>query len=156
MKSDRQFRQRLALRGMDVLRIGLGIMFLWSALFKIRQPYDFLHAVYAYEIVGRQMGVLIAVLLPWLELIVGVALITGLFAAGAMLVCTGMGGLFTFVISWAIYHDLGISCGCFSAEGQGQVGYLALIRAIAIMVVGLILYVIMVRLSADQSKMDVG
>ena len=156
MKSDRQFRQRLILGGMDVLRIGLGIMFLWSALFKIRQPYDFLHAVYAYEIVGRQMGVLVAVVLPWVELFIGIALISGLFATGAMLVCAGMGALFTFVIGWALYYDLGISCGCFSAAGQGQVGYLAIIRAIVIMVVGLILYVIMVRRSTDHLNVNVG
>jgi putative oxidoreductase len=156
MKSDRQFRQRLLLGGMDALRIGLGIMFLWSSLFKIRQPYDFLHAVYAYEIVGRQMGVLVAAVLPWVELFVGIALISGVCATGAMLLCAGMGAMFTFVISWAVYYDLGISCGCFSASGQGQVGYFALLRAIAITVAGLILYVLMVRRSADHPNVSVG
>ena len=153
MKSDRQFRQLLLVRGMDLLRIGLGIMFLWSSLFKIRQPYDFLHAVYAYEIVGPRLGVLVAAVLPWVELLVGIALISGLFATGAMLVCAGLGAMFTFVIGWALYYDLGINCGCFSASGQGQVGWFAFIRAITIGVVSLILYVAMVRRSASHSDL---
>jgi len=47
-----------------VVRIGLGCMFLYSSLPKIRQPYDFLASVYKYELVSPKLGLLIAMVPP--------------------------------------------------------------------------------------------
>ena len=45
-------------------RLGIGCMFLWSSLPKIRQPYDFLSSVYSYELVGPKLGMFVAMTLP--------------------------------------------------------------------------------------------
>ena len=47
-----------------VVRLGLGCMFLYGSLHKIRQPYDFLSSVYYYELVGPRLGLLVAMVLP--------------------------------------------------------------------------------------------
>ena len=116
-----------------VVRLGLGVMFIASSLPKIRLPYAFLSDVYGYELVGPKMGVLVAMVLPWLELLVGVCLVGGIFVGGALLASSGLGMMFTFVLASALYRRLDISCGCFSSAA-GKISYLTLIRAILITV----------------------
>lgn len=120
-----------------LVRIGLGCMFLWSSLPKIRQPYDFLSDVYSYELVGPKLGMLVAMTLPWMELLVGICLVGGIFVGGALLASVGLGATFTFVIASALYRGLEISCGCFSSSAGDQISYLTLVRAIVILLLSL-------------------
>ena len=124
-----------------VVRLGLGCMFLYSSLPKIRQPYDFLSNVYNFELVGPKLGLLTAMTLPWVELLVGICLIGGIFVSGALLVSIGMGAMFSFVIGSALYRGLNISCGCFSASSIEQIGYTTLIRALVIMLLSMAAYI---------------
>ena len=126
--------QRIVSRSLVVVRIALGCMFLWSSLPKIRQPYDFLSSVYSYELVGPKLGMLVAMTLPWLELLVGICLIGGVFVSGALLASAGLGAMFAFVVGSALHRGLDISCGCFSASSGDQISYMTLIRAIFILV----------------------
>jgi len=112
-------------------RLGLGFMFIVSSMPKIRQPYMFLGSVYGYELVGPKLGVLVAMVLAWAELFTGVCLVGGVFVGGALLASLGMGVLFTFVLSSALWRQLDISCGCFSSSAAGKISYLTLVRAIA-------------------------
>ena len=115
-----------------VVLLGLGFLFIASSVPKIRQPYVFLGAVYGYELVGPKLGVLVALALPWVELLAGVCLVGGVFVGGALLASTGMGVLFTFVLASALWRHLDISCGCFSTSLAGKISYATLIRAIVI------------------------
>ncbi|MHC4569363.1 MAG: MauE/DoxX family redox-associated membrane protein [Planctomycetota bacterium] len=124
-----------------VVRLGLGSIFLYSSLPKMRQPYDFLSNVYNFELVGPKLGVLTAMALPWVELLVGICLIGGIFVSGALLVSIGMGAMFSFVIGSALYRGLNISCGCFSASSVEQIGYTTLIRACVIMLLSMAAYI---------------
>jgi putative oxidoreductase len=141
-------------RGFVLLaRVGLGCLFLYSALPKIRQPYDFLHDVYNYEIVGPKLGLLVAMTLPWMELLVGICLLGGIFVSGAFLVCMGMAAMFTFVITWALYQGLDISCGCFGS-GTAKITYLTLIRALLILLFSAAAYLSVV-FSAPRDTQEV-
>jgi uncharacterized membrane protein YphA (DoxX/SURF4 family) len=151
MRFNEVLRQRLVVGFALAVRIGLGCMFLYSSLQKIRQPYDFLSSVYKYELVGPKLGLLIAMVLPWVELFVGVCLLGGIFVGGALLVSIGMGALFTFVIGSAIYRGLNISCGCFSASTVEQIGYSTLIRASMIMLLSMVAYVAAIMRRSDSS-----
>lgn len=122
---------------MFVARVALGCMFLYSALPKIRQPYDFLSNVYNYQLVGPKLGLLIAMALPWMEFFVGICLLGGIFVGGALLACVAMSVMFTFVIGWSMWQGLDISCGCFGA-GTERISYVTLIRAIGIGLVAVI------------------
>jgi uncharacterized membrane protein YphA (DoxX/SURF4 family) len=114
------------------VRLSLGFMFIVSSVPKIRQPYVFLGSVYGYELVGPKMGVLVAMVLPWVELFTGACLVGGVFVGGALLASVGMSALFTFVLASALWRQLDISCGCFSSSAAGKISYLTLIRAIVI------------------------
>jgi uncharacterized membrane protein YphA (DoxX/SURF4 family) len=139
-------RKRFMLGFALVVRLGLGCMFLYGSLPKIRQPYDFLSSVYNYELVGPKLGLLTAMALPWVELLVGICLIGGIFVSGALLVSIGMGAMFSFVIGSALYRGLNISCGCFSASSIEQIGYTTLIRACVIMLLSIAAYISVVTL----------
>lgn len=139
MKFDRRIKQRSLYIFTLVVRLGLGCLFLWSSLPKIRQPYDFLSNVYDYQLVGPKLGILTAMTLPWLELLVGLCLLGGIFVGGALLASIGMAGVFTFVLGWALYRGLEISCGCFSA-GTEVISYSVLIRALVILLISLAAY----------------
>jgi len=136
-----------------VVRLGLGCMFLYSSLPKIRQPYDFLSNVYNFELVGPKLGMLIAMVLPWTELLVGVCLVGGIFVGGALLVSIAMGAMFSFVIASALYRGLNISCGCFSASSVEQIGYTTLIRALLIMIISAAAYLSVVFLQPRKEKL---
>ena len=133
MKFDRLKRERFFHGFASVIRLGLGCLFLWSSLPKIRQPYDFLSNVYEYELVGAKLGMLTAMVLPWLELLLGICLLGGICAGDALLASTTLAAVFVFAQASALYRGLEISCGCFSTSGSGFVNYATLIRTCLIL-----------------------
>jgi len=140
MKSGRLIKERLLYVLLFVVRLAIGGMFLWSGLIKIRQPYDFLSSIYNYELVGPKLGMMTAIVLPWLEVLVGICLIGGIFVSGALLLSAGMGAMFTFTLFSALCRDLDISCGCFGANG-GTITYFTLFRAFMILLLSMGAYI---------------
>ena len=116
------------------IRVALGCLFVWSSLPKIFLPHHFLGAVYAYRLVGPVLGMMVAMVLPWLELLTGICLLGGLFVSGALLTCMGMALLFLVAVGWALFQGLNISCGCFGASESIPIGPGTLIRITAILV----------------------
>jgi hypothetical protein len=90
--------------------------------------------------------------LPWVELFAGVCLVGGVFVGGALLASIGMGVLFTFVLSYALWHHLDISCGCFSTSAAGKISYLTLIRAIVITLCSALAYAGAILLQPKDSQ----
>ena len=124
----------------SIIRIAIGCMFIYSSLPKIRHPYDFLSSVYSYELVGPKLGMFVAMTLPWLEVIVGVCLVGGVFVSGALLASAAMAAMFTFVLGSAMYHSLNITCGCFGASSTEIVGISTLLRAAIIGLLSVVAY----------------
>ena len=75
--------KKRAIKGiLFVIRLALGVIFVISSISKLRQPYDFLASIYGFELVGPKIGLFFAIVLPWLELFVGICLIGGIFVKG--------------------------------------------------------------------------
>jgi uncharacterized membrane protein YphA (DoxX/SURF4 family) len=163
MKFDKAMRKRFVFGSFGfaqdmfilVARLGLGCMFIYSSLPKIRQPYDFLASVYNYELVGPKLGMLTAMALPWAELLVGVCLVGGIFVSGALLASIAMAVMFTFVLASALYRGLEISCGCFSASG-GVISYMTLIRACVILLLAVATYISLVIIQTRDEGGAIG
>ena len=60
-------------------------MFIYAALYKIVEPGSFAKSIWYYHLAPGSLINLMAVLLPWLEIFAGVALIMGIFYRGAVL-----------------------------------------------------------------------
>lgn len=121
-------RQQVGRTVLWIIRLALGCLFVWSSLPKLRQPHDFLASVYDYQLLGAKTGMFVAITLPWLELLLGVCLIAGLFAGGALL-CTSLllAALVAAQVS-VLWRGLSIGCACFQATGPSLVSYLTITR----------------------------
>jgi len=104
-----------------VLRLGIGGVFLVSALDKLQQPYDFLWALYDYEIAGPAFGLAIASVLPWLELLLGVSLIAGTLERGAWTLSVVVLTAFTCAKASVLARGLKIPCGCVRTPRSGVI-----------------------------------
>jgi uncharacterized membrane protein YphA (DoxX/SURF4 family) len=155
MKLNRSGLQRLYSGFALLIRLGLGCLFLWSSLPKIRQSYDFLSSVYGYEIVGPKIGLLVAMVLPWLELLMGICLIGGIFVSGALLVCIGMAAVFAFALSSALWRGLKISCGCFG-DTSDVINIYTVIRAVVILLLGSLAYLEMIIFLPGTERQKAG
>lgn len=128
-----------------IIRLALGAIFLWSALAKLRQPYDFLSTVYDYELVTAPLGLAAAMLLPWLELITAFCLLASIALPGALIVAASLSLLFLAVIASALHHGLDIRCGCFGGSDQTRIGYPVLWRAAAMLIAAVAGFVLSTR-----------
>jgi putative oxidoreductase len=118
------FRARLVCRaGVTLLRLGLGGVFIAAGLAKIQQPYDFLGAVYDYELVGPQMGLWIASILPWLEVGAGLSLVSGIWQTGGAVMAVALFSVFTVAQASAAGEGLKIPCGCAAGNSPVYTSY---------------------------------
>ena len=117
----------------------LGITFIYASYHKIIAPADFAEIVYGYDLFPGVLINLIAIVLPFIELFSGLALILGIYSRSAALIVNGM--LLGFIIALSINLIRGheFDCGCF---WSGQTGYrssveLVLVRDVIYFVMGL-------------------
>jgi uncharacterized membrane protein YphA (DoxX/SURF4 family) len=98
----------------------LGITFIYASYHKIISPGDFAKIIYGYDLLPDVLINLIAIILPFVELFSGLALILGIYPVSAVLIVNGM--LLTFIIALSINLVRGheFDCGCFSF---GKTGY---------------------------------
>lgn len=117
-KEDRMEKQGRGEGGwaFTVLRLLLGAVFLYAAYHKILHPATFAETVYKYQILPAAAINLTALTLPWLELLLGVCLITGIWLPGATAISTGLLTIFIMALVVNQIRGLNIHCGCFSAE----------------------------------------
>ena len=118
-----------------VSRIALGLVFLVSSIPKLRRPYDFIADVYDYQLVAPQVVHLVGIFLPWLELILALCLVGGVFVHGSLLVsCLAL--LFFVAIQCSVLcRGMEIDCGCFGFVATSPIGYGTLLRTLLLFAV---------------------
>lgn len=110
-------------------RISLGLVFIYASIDKIIHPQAFAQAVFNYQILPDTLINLTALVLPWLELVLGGCLIFNRWMPGAVTISTGLLLIFMGAIVFNLSRGLDISCGCFSSSpDEGPMNILTLIR----------------------------
>jgi hypothetical protein len=127
-------------RSVFILRMVLGFILIWAALDKIRLPYQFLGNVYDYGMLGPRWGLAVAIFLPWLELGLGICLLSRVLVGGAFLCSGALMSVFAYAQIWAIYNNLEISCGCFSQSSGTTVSYVTLMRTCTLLFTAAVAY----------------
>ena len=97
-------------------RLAVGGIFLWSAAAHLANPYYFLSTVYQYELTSAPVGAVVASVMPFLELLLAVCLLSGACPQPAWLLSSLLLLVFVGVQISALVRDLRISCGCFGPE----------------------------------------
>ncbi len=110
-----------------LVRVGLGAVWIIAGAVKVSDPAQSVAAVRAYQLLPDTLAQLVGWALPYLEILLGVVLVIGLFTRWAALLSGLLQTAFIVGLLAAWGRGLSIDCGCFSAGGQvapGATSYL--------------------------------
>jgi uncharacterized membrane protein YphA (DoxX/SURF4 family) len=132
-----------------LLAAAVGAVFLYACWDKILEPRKFAAIVYRNQVIGPNATLgflpanLLAVTLPWIELLVGALLVSGIWRREAAAVAGTLLVVFLCAVGIATAQGIDLqNCGCFSVDEHGGraagwtlvVGDLALLLASAVVV----------------------
>ena len=101
-----------------ITRILLGLIFIIASIDKIIDPAGFARDISNYHFVPFGFENIIAIILPWLELFIGLGLILGIMVDGASVISGILLILFIILIFQATIRGFNIDCGCGLKEGE--------------------------------------
>ena len=102
------------------VQLALGVFFVIAALPKLGDPPSFAHMVYNYRIVPGALINLMALTMPWVELLSGLALILGIWKDAARTLIALLLVVFIVAISINLMRNNAIDCGCFDVTAAGK------------------------------------
>ena len=111
-----------------IARIILGCVFIYASLDKINHPDLFAEVVYNYQLLPDSAVNLVAIWLPWLELVCGALLLSGIWIQGSISVLGGLMLIFISAMGISLARGLDIYCGCFTTQGTDPITILSLFR----------------------------
>ena len=97
-----------------VVRIALAALFIYGGVTKLIDHKTFAATISAYDLVPEAFLPLVAIGLPIIETIAGLAL--AFDRHWGLHLITGLLALFVFVLGYGILGDLNVDCGCFGVE----------------------------------------
>ena len=124
-------RHGVAITGL-VLRLLFGALFIVSGALKAVDPGVFLLDVRSFQVLRDPWAAWLAMTLPWLEIISGLALVLGGLARGALVIFLISIALFIGALAQAWARGLDVTCGCFGrsenhTDFPAQIGFDALL-----------------------------
>jgi len=115
-----------------IARIVVGGVFVFAAVPKIVDPHAFAIAITNYHAVPDVVARVTGAALPLLELLVGIALISGVHARGAAVLSAGMLIVFAVALTRALLLDINVDCGCFGSAARSEIGWDSVVRNIGL------------------------
>lgn len=131
--------KRLAPYGWSVVRFSLGAVFLYAGVLKILDPARFALSIASYRILPHTAAYVAAAVLPWVEAICGLLLVTGKRTRTASFLVLVLTSVFAVALLSAAIRGLHIDCGCFRDEGTTPLG-VALLRDCLLLAAALLLF----------------
>ena len=122
-----------------LLHLLLGGVFLYAGALKALNPMTFLDDVRSFDLLTDPYAAWLALFLPWLEIVSGIAVITGLLRKGALLVLNGSLLVFLVAIGISWYRGIDIQCGCFGSSDATSNYQELILRDLALLGLGLYL-----------------
>lgn len=123
-------------------RFILGGVFVYASFDKILHPAAFAEAVYNYQILPDKFINLTAIVLPSLELVLGICLIINFWMLGTVVMSNLL--LITFIgaLLFNMARGLNINCGCFSTTAvESSMNVLTVLRDTSFLAIsGYLLY----------------
>jgi len=101
-------------------RLFLGGLFVYSCVHKIMHPADMAKVIYGYKIMPGVTINVLAIMLPFFELVCGLCLVFGIWPRSAAVLINGMLLIFIVAISYNLMRGLQFDCGCFGFHKAGE------------------------------------
>ena len=111
----------------------VGLVFLAAALAKIGDAGTFARQIHHYRLLPFGLENLMAITLPWIELMAALAILLRLRPQAGSAVAAGLMALFVAVVATAVARGLDIECGCFGTADAGRVGVAKLLENLGLL-----------------------
>jgi len=98
-----------------IVRLAVGITFIYASVYKIIDPQAFAKSIWYYHLIPGNLINLMAITLPWIELLCGLCLIIGVSYKGAVVLVNLLTVMFIVALLTAVFRGINIDCGCFKA-----------------------------------------
>ncbi len=96
-----------------IVRVAIGAIFIVAGAAKMGHFAEFAQQIAAFRIVPQPLVAPMAVLMPFIEIVLGGCLVAGIFTRLAGWVAVGLLLVFDLAIASAVLRGLHLSCGCF-------------------------------------------
>ncbi len=100
-------------------RLLLGAVFIAASIDKIAHPAEFAKIVSNYQILPGYLVNIAAIVLPWLEAILGLFIVCGWWLPGATALANLLLVCFWVALAQAVARGIDLQCGCFSVKASG-------------------------------------
>ena len=101
-----------------ILRLAVAAAFIVASWEKILYPDTFASIIEGYKILPIAVVPLVAVWLPWTQLVASVALVVGAWTRAIGLLFSGLTFVFIAGLVQAMARGIDIQCGCFSLDPE--------------------------------------
>lgn len=101
-----------------VLRLVLGVIFIVAGASKVGHAAQFAAQIAGFALLPQAVIAPMALVLPFIEILLGGYLILGLFTRAAGWVAVLLLGVFDAAIASAVVRGMTVSCGCFGPTDQ--------------------------------------
>ncbi len=101
-------------------RLILGIIFFLASVDKIIHPAAFARMIYNYQVLPDGLINLAATFLPWVEILLGILLIFGVWLPGTVVFSNLLLLTFFGALVFNVARGLDVHCGCFSTNTEGD------------------------------------
>ena len=102
------------------IRLVLGGIFIYASLDKIAHPNDFAGIILNYQILPEVLINPAAIILPWLEVFLGLLLVSGRWLPGAVGLCNLLLLIFFGALLYNLFRGIDTECGCFTTQSSGS------------------------------------
>ncbi len=93
----------------------IGLVFIYTGVLKAWNPIAFARDIQNFHLLPWPVGVRLAFYLPWLEIVSGLALLTGFLRRGAVGILTVLMVIFIAATVAAKARGIDLDCGCFGS-----------------------------------------
>lgn len=120
-----------------LLALVFGGVFVYAGALKLRDPGLFLIDIRSFDMLPDPHAAWLALVLPWIEILSGLAVVTGVFRRGGMLLLNLALVAFFIAIGTAKSRGLSIQCGCFGGQESASSYAELFVRDGALLVMGI-------------------
>lgn len=124
-----------------IARTAFGAIFVAASADKILHPGAFAQVVYNYQLLPDGLVNLVAILLPWLEIVLGLLILSGLWLPGALCIANLLLIGFSSSLAYNLIRGLDVHCGCFAVSASAHTSvWIYVVRDIAFLSLGAYLF----------------
>ena len=118
-------------------RLAVGGVFIWAGILKVADPLGFAQTIKNYQAFPHDLIFVIALTLPWVEVLCGAGLIAGILKRSSAFIAAVLLAGFIALVGSALLRGIDTTCGCFgSLSRRADMGLILLDTVLLLMAVG--------------------